>query len=389
MRIFIKDVYYSPPGIDLDEEYALIASDDKEPIKLLGWTLRDRQNHVFHFPDFVLNPHCEVRIWTCEGDNDDNNLYWGRRQAVWTNTGDQAFLTNPQGKIVHTVNVPVIKNLTIMRNWKKYGIASEDGKVWITNMDKDLGNELLYYNQLNGSVWVGDINQEGIRWKLAHNFNHLGDLISSKAKIWLGDFMHSGKSQMLIYRSKQQDWHIAWYNDNNYIRLMLSSQNPVLGDMLRNGVHIFPGSFLGENQTFLLAYCADINKWYFGSFIQEQLDWKPIENWIENQDLLKGAKFLSASFSGKDKTELLFYCEENGAWYIAEIIYAHYEGNTTIPRHIEWKSISDQSTFPKVSLENMMEWTGSFTTKKNTDLLVYNVERNSWFIGVFKGKQLS
>ena len=31
------------------------------------------------------------------GADDAHNLYWGRRQAVWTNTGDTAVLRDPDG----------------------------------------------------------------------------------------------------------------------------------------------------------------------------------------------------------------------------------------------------------------------------------------------------
>jgi hypothetical protein len=38
-----------------------------------------------------------VRVWTGRGTNDAENLYWGRRQAVWNNTGDLAILRDVAG----------------------------------------------------------------------------------------------------------------------------------------------------------------------------------------------------------------------------------------------------------------------------------------------------
>jgi hypothetical protein len=39
-------------------------------------------------------------VWTGQGSDDLPNLYWGRRAAVWNNTGDSAILSDERGQII-------------------------------------------------------------------------------------------------------------------------------------------------------------------------------------------------------------------------------------------------------------------------------------------------
>ena len=64
----------------------------------LAWraavALRDAAGHLFTFSPFTLSSGFSVTIWTKAGTNDGENLYWGRRAAVWNNTGDIAILSD-------------------------------------------------------------------------------------------------------------------------------------------------------------------------------------------------------------------------------------------------------------------------------------------------------
>src|SRR5438477_539054 len=59
---------------------------------MTNWTLRDLANNTYTFPAFALAAFSEVKVWTNSGTNDAANLYWGRNQAVWNNTGDTAIV---------------------------------------------------------------------------------------------------------------------------------------------------------------------------------------------------------------------------------------------------------------------------------------------------------
>lgn len=101
-NVEITHIEYNPPGDDVQGEYVRIENSGGSSANMTGWTLRDDANHVFTFPTFTLNPSAFVRVWVKSGTNTATDLYWGRSQAVWNNTGDCAYLRNSGGTPIDT-----------------------------------------------------------------------------------------------------------------------------------------------------------------------------------------------------------------------------------------------------------------------------------------------
>lgn len=98
-------VEFDPKGIDIVGEFVSILNDTGKPIDLGGWVLHDAATlqRRYTFPPLTLAPGEELKVWSKEGTDDGRNLYWGRRQAVWNNTGDVAVLRDARGnEIVRT-----------------------------------------------------------------------------------------------------------------------------------------------------------------------------------------------------------------------------------------------------------------------------------------------
>ena len=94
------EVRFNPEGSDLQREHVVLRNDAATLIDLAGWTIEDaaRRPHRYAFPPLaLLAPGAELRLWSGRGVDDAHNLFWGRRQAVWTNTGDAAILRDPEG----------------------------------------------------------------------------------------------------------------------------------------------------------------------------------------------------------------------------------------------------------------------------------------------------
>jgi pimeloyl-ACP methyl ester carboxylesterase len=98
----IVEVYFDPPGRDIDEEYVEIRNGTAAAVGMERWTLRDVKNHVFTFPEFELPAGSSAKVWTKAGADDAENLFWGRRAAVWNNEGDRAVLRDENGVDVAT-----------------------------------------------------------------------------------------------------------------------------------------------------------------------------------------------------------------------------------------------------------------------------------------------
>jgi len=96
----ILSILFDPVGPEPQGEYVLIQNDRSSAVDLVGWTLSDAAQHVYTFPVFRLPPGGILRVWTGTGTNDVENLYWGRRRAVWNNTGDTAVLRDAAGTVI-------------------------------------------------------------------------------------------------------------------------------------------------------------------------------------------------------------------------------------------------------------------------------------------------
>jgi phosphatidylserine/phosphatidylglycerophosphate/cardiolipin synthase-like enzyme len=100
----ITDIVYDP--LDTISEYVVIANRSGAAVEMSGWTLSDLAGNTFSFPSFTLASGATVKVWTKSGTNDSANLYWGRTQAVWNNTGDTAILQDAQGNEVSRYSYP-------------------------------------------------------------------------------------------------------------------------------------------------------------------------------------------------------------------------------------------------------------------------------------------
>ncbi len=104
----ILEVFYDAPGDDnanLNEEWVTIRNDGGNIVDLSGWTLKDESaTHRFAFPAlFVLAVGEVMTIRTGCGEDFGTELFWcNQGSAVWNNTGDTAFLLDPNGNIHHT-----------------------------------------------------------------------------------------------------------------------------------------------------------------------------------------------------------------------------------------------------------------------------------------------
>lgn len=101
----IAEINADAPGDDNDNkngEWVTIRS-RSGAADLTGFVLKDESaSHRYTFPDgFVLAEGASVRVFSGCGSNSENQLYWcNSRSAVWNNSGDTAFLLDPNGNVV-------------------------------------------------------------------------------------------------------------------------------------------------------------------------------------------------------------------------------------------------------------------------------------------------
>jgi len=82
------------------DEYVEIRNDDTVAIRLSGWTLHDEANHVFTFPDQVMEPGQVCRVYTNENHSESCGFSYGSSSAIWNNSGDCAYLWDSAGTLI-------------------------------------------------------------------------------------------------------------------------------------------------------------------------------------------------------------------------------------------------------------------------------------------------
>jgi len=102
-NIVITSIFYDGvQGPAEPDEYVEIRNDDTVPIQLSGWTLRDEANHVFTFPDHVMEPAQVCRVYTNQYHPESCGLSYGSSSAIWNNTGDCAYLQDSAATLIDT-----------------------------------------------------------------------------------------------------------------------------------------------------------------------------------------------------------------------------------------------------------------------------------------------
>lgn len=87
-------------------EWVEIKNTGSTSINLKGFSLEDRANHKFVFPNFILAPGKIVKVYSGEGTPNSSSLYWGSNTAIWNNTGDTAYLYDSNGRQIDTYEYP-------------------------------------------------------------------------------------------------------------------------------------------------------------------------------------------------------------------------------------------------------------------------------------------
>jgi lamin tail-like protein len=104
--VMIYRAYYDSPGTDnrtngsLNAEYVMLRNTSTVAKVVTGWTLRDKQNHVYKFPATQIGPGQYLTVRTGKGTNNTANRYWGSGNYIWNNTGDTAYLRTQTGALV-------------------------------------------------------------------------------------------------------------------------------------------------------------------------------------------------------------------------------------------------------------------------------------------------
>ncbi len=108
--ISIAEFQYDAPGNDnnnLNGEHVTFRNSCDKGIPMDGWHVKDTSaKNSYTFNEFVFNPHSDVTLFSGNGDDSPDSVYWKSRTAIWNNDGDTLFLRDGKGDLILTYAYP-------------------------------------------------------------------------------------------------------------------------------------------------------------------------------------------------------------------------------------------------------------------------------------------
>lgn len=146
-------------------------------------------------------------------------------------------------------------------------------RIWTGDFTGSGRTELLFYRSEDENWFIGSFDSGQLNWLQAGNSTQFGNLLRDGIGIWTGNFSSSGRTEVLIYCAEDGDWSIGTFNGSKY-DWVLANNCLGFGSLLRNSIKIWTGDLTGGGQTELVFYCADDGNWWHGTFVGKQLSWK-------------------------------------------------------------------------------------------------------------------
>ncbi|RSS61789.1 lamin tail domain-containing protein [Streptomyces sp. WAC06614] len=86
----------------LNREWVEIKNTGRHGVRMLGFTLTDRDGNRYRFDDFRLAGRSTVRVHTGMGRDGQDDVFMNRRQQIWDDR-DTATLRDNHGRVVDTM----------------------------------------------------------------------------------------------------------------------------------------------------------------------------------------------------------------------------------------------------------------------------------------------
>ena len=104
----IRHIEANAPGDDRQNpngEWVEIVNTGDSPVEMRGYTLSDAANKVYTFANFTARPGVPFRLYSGQGQDSPEALYWGfKGESVWNNDTDSAFLRDQTGALIDALS---------------------------------------------------------------------------------------------------------------------------------------------------------------------------------------------------------------------------------------------------------------------------------------------
>ena len=252
-------------------------------------------------------------------------------------------------------------------------------KVWSGDFNGDGKTDALFYYQGDGNWWLGLSNGSTLTWSNAGNmaaqFSDYQNLLTSSYAFYTGDFNGDGKEDMMLYAASTAT---LWFGLSNGATLTWTSANTSTGfGNLLDGKHdIHVGDYNGDGKTDVAFYSSPDGNWWIGLSNGTTITWSGAGNTSGFGNLLDGSHAIyDGDFNGDGKADFLFFY--NGD----QSLWQGLSSGTSLT----WSNVGSESGFGNLIDGGHHMVAGDFNGDHLTDLLFYYNGDGNWWLGLSTG----
>lgn len=240
--------------------------------------------------------------------------------------------------------------------------------------------EVLSYSASDHSWWIGRCDGTTLNWTWCANSSAFGNLTRPAIRFFTGDFSGSGRTEVLFYCADDGNWWLARH-DGTTLHWQVVNNSSAFGNLTRPAIRFFTGDFTGSGRAEVLFYCANDGNWWLGRGTGAELVWSHAGNTKGLGDLTRPAiRFFTGDFTGAGRTQVMLYCANKiGGWMTAT-----YTGG-----QLQWAACGDFNELGDLTRPAIRMFTGDFTGAGRTQVLMYCANKvGGWMIATHNGSQL-
>lgn len=187
----------------------------------------------------------------------------GRPQVLFYSPGDGNW-------ILGTLDGNLQLGWSLAGNTNGFGQLNDGRPIWITDLDQDLRDNVLFHYPGDNNWWLGTFGVDGrLTWRNVGNTSGLGQ-IWPNCRFFLRPFTRVFGSEVLMYRPADGNWWLGRLTGTQLVWRQVGSTTG-FGDISRNPFRL--GFFRSTGGFDILFYAPYDGNWWLGSLSGGQLNW--------------------------------------------------------------------------------------------------------------------
>ena len=172
----------------------------------------------------------------------------------------------------------------------------------------------------------------------------------------------------------------VWYGPEGLLEWGFAGNTAGFGHGINDGRPFWVGDFTGSGCADILFYYPGDDNWWLGRYDGRQMQWSFAGNTAGfGHSISDGRPFWVGNFSGRDRSEILFYYPGDDNWWLG-----HHDGN-----QLQWTFAGNTAGFGHAINDGRPFWVGDFNGDGRADILFYYPGDDNWWLGSHDGNQLS